>query len=80
MALYRFGFKWIRTDESSSSSQKKAIPDVDGLMPSLAEARSLGVGEVEYEAVINNASEILTSQNKKQRCARRKYLKYSDDD
>jgi len=79
MALYCFGFKWIRPDESSSSSQEKAIPDVDGLMPSLAEARCLGVSKVEYETVINNASEILSSQNKKQRCARGKYLKYSDD-
>jgi len=67
----------VRPDKSSGSSQEKAIPDVDGFMPSLTEA---SVGEVEYEAVINNASEILSSQNKKQRCAQGKYLKYSDDD
>ena len=64
MALYRFGFKRIRPDESSSS-QEKPMPDG---MPSLEEAKRIGVGEVEYEAVVNNTSEILSSQKKKQRC------------
>jgi len=50
------------------------------MLMGLCLARSLGTGKVEYEAIINNASEILSSQNKKQRCARGKYLKYSDDD
>ena len=63
-SLYHFGFKQIRPDKGSSISQEKAIPDVDGLMPSVTEARSLGIGKVEYEAVKNNASEILSSQNK----------------
>ena len=35
MALYCFGFKQTRPDEGS---QEKAILDVDGFMPSLAEA------------------------------------------
>ena len=76
MALYRFGFKRIRPDESSSS-QEKPMPDG---MPSLEEAKRIGVGEVEYEAVVNNTSEILSSQKKKQRCTRGTYLKYSDED
>jgi len=69
MALYRFGFKRIRPDESSSSSQERAILDIGRFMPSLVEPRGLGVGEVEYATVVNNTSEMLSSQNKKQRCA-----------
>ena len=78
MALYRFGFKRIRPDGSSSSQETPPI--APNGMPSLEEARSLGLGEVEYGAVINNTSEILSAWNKKQRCTRGKYLKFSDVD
>ena len=33
-------------------------------MPSLAEARSLGVSKVEYETVLNNTNEMLNRQNR----------------
>ena len=78
MALYRFGFKQIRPDESSSSQEPENL-EPDG-MPSLEEASRFGVGEVEYQALVNNTSEILSSQKKKQRCTRGSYLKYSDED
>jgi len=47
-------------------------------MPSLEEARGLGLGEVEYESVLNSVSD--TVMNKKERIAQGKYTKYSNED
>ena len=80
MSLYRFGFKRISIDNSSGSSTESQTIDVPDCMPSLDEARGLGLGEVEYKSVLNNASDVVMNSCKRQRIARGKYTKYSNED
>ena len=50
-------------------------------MPSLEEARTLGLGEAEYKRVLNETSDALIDTTyKKQRVARGKYTKCLNED
>ena len=73
MSIFHFGFKRVKTD-TGNESQKMDVP---GCMPSLEEAKGLGLGEVEYKSVLNNASDAVMNNCKRQRG---NYTKYSNGD
>ena len=49
MSLYQFGFKRNSAENCGSSTDK----EVPCCMPSLEEAKALGLGEVEYKGILN---------------------------
>ena len=80
--LYQFGFKHRRTENGSGRSTDILTDiEVPHCMPSLEEARTLGLGEAEYKRVLNETSDaVIDTTYKKQRVARGKYTKYSNED
>ena len=80
--LYQFGFKRRRTENGSGRSTDILTDiEVPRCMPSLEEARTLGLGEAEYKRVLNETSDaVIDTTYKKQRVARGKYTKYSNED
>ena len=77
MSLYQFGFK-CNNAESSGSSTDKEVPRC---MPSLEEAKALGLGEVEHKGILNETSDAVINTNfKKQRVSQRRYTMYLDED
>ena len=80
--LYQFGFKRRRTENGSGRSTDISTDiEVPRCMPSLEEARTLGLGEAEYKRVLNEMSDaVIDTTYKKQRVARGKYTKYSNED
>lgn len=80
--LYQFGFKCRRTENGSGRSTDISTDiEVPRCMPSLEEARTLGLGEAEYKRVLNETSDaVIDTTYKKQRVAQGKYTKYSNED
>ena len=67
MSLYQFGFKRSSAENDSGSSTDKEVPRC---MPSLEEAKALGLGEVEYKWILNETSDaVVDTTYKKQRVA-----------
>ena len=94
LTLYQFGFKRRHTENGSGKSTDISTDiEVPHCMPSLEEARTLGLGEAEYKRVLNETSDavidttykkqrvaVIDTTYKKQRVARGKYTKYSNED
>ena len=77
MSLYQFGFK-RSSDKNSGSSNDTEVPHC---MPSLEEAKTLGLGELENKKILSETSDaVIDTTYKKQRVARGKYTKYSNED
>ena len=79
--LYQFGFKRRRTENGSGRSTDISTDiEVPRCIPSLEEVRTLGLGEAEYKRVLNETSDaVIDTTYKKQRVARGKYTKYSNE-
>ena len=67
MSLFSFGFKHLNTNNFCGSRTESQDVDVPDCMPTLEESRGLGLGVVEYKTVLNNMSDAVMNNYKKQR-------------